>query len=200
MAIAGRGSFAEAQGSAAKADSGSVAALNPGDKISISVFQMPEISGEFLIDSEGKIAQPLYSTVVATDIGPDTLDSRVRQVVAKYQAHPTFVIRRLYHVGITGNVKQPGVYYVPGETTVADAVAIAGGVTPHGDPRRINLTRDGRATKVDISGASGGTALRTVQSGDQVTVVMREPPRDNIIAVLGYALGIAGIAAIIGSR
>jgi protein involved in polysaccharide export with SLBB domain len=71
-----------------------------------------------------------------------------------------------------GAVRNPGLYPVDATTTIADAVAVAGGATPVGDLDRIELVRNGRRLSVRLS---QGTRITdsAIQSGDQVFVPER---------------------------
>ena len=43
-------------------------------------------------------------------------------------------------IGVIGEVKKPGEYFLPQDATVADAISAAGGATESADPERLNLS------------------------------------------------------------
>ena len=139
--------------------------LNPGDKVQITVFRMPELSGEFLIASDGTISHPVYQSITVTGVPLDTVQERVRVTLLRLQTHPQFVLQALFRVAVGGEVRQPNLYSLPPETTIAQAVAQAGGVTPDGRLNHIQLMRDGTTYTVDLAHPAMALAQMRVHSG-----------------------------------
>ena len=52
--------------------------------------------------------------------------------------------------------KEPGLYDVDPTMTVADVVAMAGGVTPDGNSKRVELVRQGRRLPVSLRAVAPG--------------------------------------------
>ncbi len=57
----------------------------------------------------------------------------------------------LRRVRIMGAVNRPGLFPVDPTITVADALAMAGGATPLGDPDKLQVLRNGSRIDVDVS-------------------------------------------------
>jgi polysaccharide biosynthesis/export protein len=113
----------------AHAQSAEVVGFSPGDVVRISVWRQPELSGEFYIMSDGTIVHPLYRGVKVTGIPFTDVEARIRAILAEYEATPQFVIEPLLRIAVGGEVGTPNLYTVPPETTIAQAVALAGGPT-----------------------------------------------------------------------
>ena len=106
--------------------------LGSQDKINVTVFGEADLSGEFELDGEGKVALPLLGEVrlgnmtpreaermIASRLHPDyLLDPKVSIQVANYR--PFYIL---------GEVKSPGGYPFVNGMTVVQAVALAGGFT-----------------------------------------------------------------------
>lgn len=118
--------------------------LGSGDQIVVTVFGQEDLSGEFTLDGEGRIAMPLIGEVglsartlrqaeqlVVDHLQPDYLvNPRVSIQVANYR--PFYIL---------GEVKQPGSYAFVNGMTVVQAVAIAGGYTYRARQNRVSIQR-----------------------------------------------------------
>jgi polysaccharide export outer membrane protein len=103
-----------------------------GDKVKITVFNEPDMSGEFQVNSTGNIPLPLAGEVPAVN---KTIDELKKAVIAKlarkYVNNPRVSIEVTTYrpINVVGEVKNAGQYpYRPG-LTMSDVVAMAGGYT-----------------------------------------------------------------------
>lgn len=179
--------------------SGEGATLNPGDHVQIAVFRAPELSGDFAVGSDGTITHPLYHAVRVVGLTQPDVEARVRTVLSRLDANPQFVVQLLLRVSVGGEVTRPNLFNLPPETTVAQAVAQAGGATEQGRLDQVRLLRGGRVTLLDLT--QPGTAQDTpIRSGDQIVVDRRRSTFRDVIAPLGSVIaGIAGVASLIVS-
>jgi len=165
--------------------------LRPGDALRITVWREPDLSGRFTVSQDGTISHPLYQDIVAAGVDLPTLRARLRTLLAQYQAEPRFVIEPLLRVSVGGEVRQPSLYTLPPETSIAEAVALAGGATDRARLDRVHLLRGGREITVDLLSPHVGMAQARIRSGDQIYVdrsvsVFREyiAPAGSITAAL----------------
>lgn len=142
--------------------------LRPGDTVKITVWQRPELSGDFDVALDGTIVHPLYREIRVTGIPVEQVEERVRSFLSRLEASPNFVVQPLISVTVLGAVSQPDVYHVPAGATIARAVAMAGGVVEEGDPEDVKLIRNGSETKIDLRSPAG--AQVTLRSGDEIIV------------------------------
>jgi protein involved in polysaccharide export with SLBB domain len=169
-------------------------ALRPGDAIRISVWRKPEYSGEFTISYEGAITHPFYQQLRVTGMAVSDVRRVIGDHLAKFEAQPLFVVEPLLRVTVGGEVNRPGLYTLTPETSVAQAVAAAGGVAERGRSERVELFRDGRAIQVDLTQPEPGNAQMPIRSGDQIFVARRSAVfREFVLPVVS----IAGAAAAI---
>ncbi|HEY8257420.1 MAG TPA: polysaccharide biosynthesis/export family protein [Gemmatimonadales bacterium] len=162
---------AQAQGQA-PAPSGDV--LVTGDLVRITVWEKPELSGEFLVNPEGTLAHPLYQEVKVAGVPLSVAKQRLREfLAASYTKDPLIVVEPLLRVTVGGQVNAPNVYSVPRGTTITQAVALAGGATNEAKLSNTRVLRGGQIMKLDLTKADAAGAGQTVKSGDQVQVGRR---------------------------
>jgi polysaccharide biosynthesis/export protein len=180
------------------------AALNPGDVLRVTVWRKPELSGDFLIAADGTVSHPLFRNVRVTGIPMQAVESRVREFLVTLEANPQFVVEPLLRVAVSGEVRQPNVYTLRPETSLAQAVAMAGGPTERGRRDRLRLVRGNRELVVDLRRPNESGAGMLVQSGDQIVVEQRRALyRDvvgPVVSVLGATAAIVSVILYNGNR
>lgn len=144
--------------------------LNPGDVIHITVWGKPEYSGEFAIAGDGSIIHPLYREIEVAGLTPTAAEERIRTYLSRFEAMPQIIVAPQLRVSVGGEVRQPRLYMLPPETTIADAVALAGGGTERARLDRVRLFRGGEETTVDLTRPEAGLAQAPIRSGDQLFV------------------------------
>lgn len=171
-------------------------ALNPGDVVRITVWRKPELSGDFVIAGDGTVSHPLYRDIRVTGIPMEAVETRIRDFLSKLEANPQFVVEPLIRVAVSGEVRQPNLYTLRPETSLAQAVAMAGGPTERGRRDRLRLVRQNHEIVVDLRRPDQSGAGMLVLSGDQVVV---EQQRAVYRDVVGPMVSILGATAAIVS-
>ena len=143
--------------------------LSPGDKLRISTYGEPSLSGEFVISSAGTIGFPLIGTVQAA--GKDAQD--VQQAIATALADGfvndpkvSVEVANFRPVYILGEVNKPGEYPFAMGLTVRGAVAKADGFTYRANEKRVFIKRAGAPEEE----THRLTADIPVQPGDTVRI------------------------------
>ena len=120
--------------------------IAPMDTISVKVFKMPDLSGEYEVDLAGHISMPLIGEVRAYDLTTAQLDQALTSKLGeKYLQNPDVSVgiksstRR--NVTVDGAVNKAGSYAVNGPTTLMQAVAAAGGANEEANIRRVAVFR-----------------------------------------------------------
>ena len=120
--------------------------LTSADKVRIAVFGEDALSGEFVVNAEGKVALPLIGEVQAAGLTVAQLQDAVAQALSQgYLNQPRVTAQVLTYrpIYILGEVNRPGEYpYVP-DLTVLNVVATAQGFTYRANTRRIFVRRAG---------------------------------------------------------
>lgn len=140
--------------------------LGPGDKLRVTVFGEPYLSGEFIVSASSTISMPLIPTIpVGGATLPEAADLIEQALRAGFLGDPKIAVEVLEYrpFFVIGEVRNPGSFPYVADMTVLHAVAIAGGFTPRAAKRRIVIQRDGE----DIENVEHTTR---VQPDDIITV------------------------------
>jgi polysaccharide export outer membrane protein len=120
--------------------------IAPLDTLSIKVFKMADLTGDYEVDLTGKISMPLIGEVPAVELTTAELDQRLTAKLGeKYLENPDISVgiksstRR--NVTVDGSVGKSGSFAVNGPTTLIQVIAAAGGVSENGNPRRVAIFR-----------------------------------------------------------
>lgn len=134
-------------------DAPSAAALSssyriaPMDTLSIRVFGMPDLTGDYQVDLRGNVSMPLIGDVAALNLTPSELDGLLkRKYGEKYLENPDISVGIKQSAGrnitVDGAVTKGGMFPVIGPMTLMQAIAIAGGVDEEtANPRRVAIFR-----------------------------------------------------------
>jgi protein involved in polysaccharide export with SLBB domain len=144
--------------------------LGPNDRLRITVFGQPTLTGEYTLDGSGVLAFPLIGNVPAD--GSTTI--QLQQAIAA-KLEPDFLVnpnvsaeivtRRPFYV--IGEVQKPGNYPYVTDMTAVNAIAMAGGFTRRAKKNDFyirRLDKDGKMVRIE---ANSGTVL---QAGDTLEV------------------------------
>ena len=171
-------------------------ALQPGDKVRVSVWREPDLSGEFEVQPDGGVTFPKIGRIQVDRISTDSLTALI---IARYSVSlrdPSIQVTPLRRIVVSGSVRNAGFQYADPTVSVLGAVALAGGVTPDGDRGKIDLLRDGRDIAIKLSDAPA-LADSSVRSGDEILVPQRSWVERNVGLV---ASSITAIALIVAAR
>lgn len=166
--------------------------LHPGDAIRVMVWREEDLSGDFPVDDRGIVTLPLLGERNVEGVHPDTLRERLAADYREYIRNPSIDITVLRRVNILGEVGMPGLYPVDATISLSEALGLAGGITPNGNPEDIRLLRDGRVIQQDLDQASriGPTDIR---SGDQIFVGQKSWLSRNPGALVGSLIAAAAV-------
>jgi polysaccharide export outer membrane protein len=141
--------------------------IAPMDTVTVKVFKMPDLSGDYEVDLAGHISMPLIGEVSAYDLTTAQLDDALtRRLGEKYLENPDVSVgiksstRR--NVTVDGAVNKSGSFPVYGPTTLMQAIAAAGGTREDANARRIAIFRT-------IGGSRQAAAfdLTSIRRGEQ---------------------------------
>jgi polysaccharide biosynthesis/export protein len=107
--------------------------LSPGDRITVTVFGQPELSGDVLIDGAGAITIPLTDPIEVNGLTLLQCQKRISDRLADgILRKPAVSVRiaELRPLYVLGDVRQAGAYQFRSGSTVQSAVALAGGYGP----------------------------------------------------------------------
>jgi polysaccharide export outer membrane protein len=161
------------------------------------------MSGDFIVAPDGTITHPLYRAVRVGGVPFSTAESNVRAFLARFEQDPQFVLEPLVRVAVSGEVGRPQVFALRPETSIADAVAQAGGPSQFANRNRVRVLRrdpGGRERELSVSllDATGTAANIRVRSGDQIVVDRKKSVFRDIflpaLSVIGSAASVYLVA------
>jgi len=191
------------------------ASVSMGDTRSIRVFVLGEarFAGSYTISGLGTITSALFAAGGVRKVGSlrniqlkrhgelvrrlDLYDLLIRGDTTDdtklLQGDVVFVPPVGTTVSVDGEVRRPAIYETRDESTVADVLQLAGGLTPDADAAKAMLTRieaDQQRVVVTID-LSAGAKTGPVRNGDVLRVMRLRPTLDSGILVQGqvYAPG-----------
>ena len=170
--------------------------LRAGDAVRINVWRRPEFSGEFSIGDDGSITHPLYRAVRVFGIPMTAVEERLRSFLTQFDATPAFIVEPLLRVTLAGQIARPNVYTLPPRTTMAQAVAVAGGPTERGKLSAVQLVREGQSMMLDLTRPDATLTQMPIRSGDQILIT---PTRSVFREVIAPSMSVVGAVAAIVS-
>jgi polysaccharide biosynthesis/export protein len=125
-------------------------ALRPNDQIRIQVYNEPDITGDYQVDSAGYLSIPLAGRVKAAGLTASQLErsitSRLKGGILN-DPRVTIQVSTYAPIYIHGEVKKSGEFPFRPGLTVMDAVAAVGGFTYRADDSRAYVRRSGAAAE-----------------------------------------------------
>ncbi|MFH1359760.1 MAG: polysaccharide biosynthesis/export family protein [Candidatus Omnitrophota bacterium] len=118
--------------------------LGINDVIKIDVLRHPEVSGEYIINNEGKIQYEFVGDVKIIGLTKDEVSDNLIELLSKYVIDPEVTVKITGYnskvVYVIGEVGNPGKIYMRGDTiTVREALVQAGLPTLGASTRKCRL-------------------------------------------------------------
>ena len=137
---------------------------------------------------------PLLGEREVAGLDPTRLRDNLLADYKTYLQNPSIEVTILRRINIIGEVRSPGLYPLDATVSLADALALAGGITPTGDPNKIRLVRDNEviAEGIDQASVIGASDIR---SGDQIVVGQKSWLARNTAVILGSVIAASAIIA-----
>ncbi len=165
--------------------------LQPGDTISISVYQDSRLDRQLVIGPSGGISFPLAGQIRAGGMTPEALENELRNRLKDKFASGLDITVTLVsaskpeedlkpRIFVTGEVSRPGPYLLRQRTTLLQAIALSGGLGPFAARGRIQVRRTIRGEETvhffDYAAYEAGRDLTgniSLRAGDVIIVPER---------------------------
>jgi polysaccharide export outer membrane protein len=121
--------------------------IGPQDKLDITVFEVKDLSLTGVpVDADGQIILPLIGSVVAKGKTTSQLSHEIAaRLSEKYLQSPQVSVvvsdSASQKVTVEGEVKTPGVYKMPGRTTLMEVIAMGGGLGETANLHKVAIIR-----------------------------------------------------------
>ena len=121
--------------------------LYPGDEIEVATPTATELTRQLKVGPDGRISLPLLGHVMAADRTLSQLESDISTGYATQLRRPevevTLRLAGPLKVWVDGEVRNPGVFDMPGDIDAYQAVIMAGGALPSAKTQQAALIRRG---------------------------------------------------------
>ena len=154
--------------------------LGPEDQIRVSVWENTQLTLDLIVRPDGKISMPLIQDVTAEGQTAAELAAQIQRKLTAFIKEPQVSVIVLQinapKFYVMGSVVRPGTYPLRGETSVLQALSLAGGFTQFASPRSIKLIRNDAGKqvirKINYNEVidEGGEGNYLLKSGDTIVV------------------------------
>jgi len=148
--------------------------LSPGDVVQVLVWRQPDYGGDITVGADGNLLHPIYRDLEVAGLTVPEARREIESELSRYIEGAQVVVEPLFRVSVGGEVRQPGVYPMLRGTTVAEAVATAGGPSAAARLDQVRLLRGGTNYLLRLEAEellTFGELL--LMSGDQIMVERR---------------------------
>jgi polysaccharide export outer membrane protein len=168
--------------------------IGPGDRVNVTVWARPELSGAHVVGPDGDIQVTFLGSVRIADLTPDQASAKLTSALSEYYLGAYATITMLSYSGnsvtVLGHVAHPGLLTFSDDPTLLEVLARAG--TPQTDGKastdiaRCAIFRGkDRAIWIDLRPLYRGHDMALnlrMQRGDYVYV---PDPSDQLVYVMG---------------
>lgn len=156
--------------------------IGPEDVLEISVWRNTELSKIVTVRPDGKISLPLIGELKAAGVTPEELRVSIMEKLKEFQqavvASVIVQSANSYRIYVLGEVRLPGTYVLKTNTSVLQALALAGGFSQFSSKNKIIVIRkrtDGSDERLtfrfnDLVSPNDGAANPLLKPGDTIFV------------------------------
>lgn len=124
------------------------------DRLEMTVWQHPDVSGPLLVRNDGKVSVPLMGDIQAAGLTPTELAEKIRLALSDFISDPRVDIavtemRSQVASVIGGGVVRSGQIELQRNTRVIEAIAAMGGLTAFAKKRDIRILRNTEQGQVE---------------------------------------------------
>ena len=165
-----------------------------GDRIALMVQAESTLTDTFTVGSGPELILPPPTTgsLSLKGVLRSELQDKLTEYVGLFRNRPIVRAQALLRIAVQGEVARGGIYAVPADAQLADALMAAGGTTEYAKANQVTIARNGRAFWQGTAFDTDIDALG-LRDGDQIVVGSTRPGRgtDNL-RVAALIISIAG--------
>ncbi|MFN2100030.1 polysaccharide biosynthesis/export family protein [Altererythrobacter sp. MF3-039] len=152
--------------------------IGTGDLVSVDIYREPELSVEARpVDPSGQLVVPLIGAIDAAGMSGPQLSETITRKLAEYLVDPKVAVSvssATQTVAVEGSVNQPGIYQIPGKSSLIESIALARSPTRIADLDEVLVFRE-----IDGQRAAARFDLARIRAGlDPDPVIL---PGDRIV-------------------
>ncbi|MEA5448624.1 SLBB domain-containing protein [Leptolyngbya sp. CCNP1308] len=180
--------------------------LGAGDQVRISLFRLPDYSGDYEVQVDGSLNLALVGPVMVQGLTVDQatalISSRYSQVLRRPLVTLNILSRRPLVIGVAGEINRPGTYSLGSETypKLTELFELAGGITQSADLRNVQIRRqqNGQTQLItanlwDLVSAGDLNQDLTLRDGDSIIIPSTVVPLEEgpLLATSSFAADVA---------
>jgi protein involved in polysaccharide export with SLBB domain len=164
-----------------------------GDRIALMVQGEPTLTDTFVVGagSDLMLPPPTVGSVSLKGVLRSELEPKMSEYVGRFRTNAIVRAQPLLRLSIQGEVAKAGIYAVPADGQLADALMAAGGTTQFAKANRVTVERNGQPI---WQGSSFDTDLDAMglRDGDQIVVDSKRPGGTDALRMTALLVSIAG--------
>jgi polysaccharide export outer membrane protein len=129
--------------------------ISPGDVLDVRVYNEERLSVRGRVRVDGRITLPLLGDVVAVGKAPPQLAQEVQDRLKSFLQSPAVTIQvdetHPSNFSLVGEISRPGVFPLPPNTGLLEALAIGGGLTQYANPDTIFVLRKTMPQRIRVT-------------------------------------------------
>ncbi|MEP7308735.1 MAG: polysaccharide biosynthesis/export family protein [Acidobacteriota bacterium] len=147
--------------------------VGPNDVLNIAVFEQPQLTGKYLVQSDGMFTFPLLGRLKAGGLTMQVLENDLRDRLIKggFLKQPQVSVSvdqyRSQQIFVMGEVRQPGTLQFTGSMSIIEALARVGSTTERAGMEAVIL----RAPAGGAGAAPDAAAIARAQNANDANIV-----------------------------
>ena len=164
-----------------------------GDRIALDVQGEPTLTDTFVVGSgaELMLPAPTVGSLSLKGVLRSELQTKMTEYVARFRNNAVVRAQPLLRLSIQGEVAKAGIYAVPADGQLADALMAAGGTTQFAKANKVTITRNGEKVAETAAFDTDLDALN-LRDGDQIVVDSKRPGGTDTLRITALIVSIAG--------
>jgi protein involved in polysaccharide export with SLBB domain len=166
--------------------------LRPGDRLTVT---LRDTVHTVTIRTDGRAVLPVIGPLAVAGLGPTAAEDSVTRAYAAFSRRVDLQVTALRRVTVQGSVQRADVFYVDATIGLAEALALAGGITEDGHRGKVDLFRAG-ALLGRYDSRTPATLDVPLRSGDLILVRQRSWWARNPAILVSLATSLVTIVAL----
>ena len=170
--------------------------FQPSDALQLDVHNMPQFTGTFTLDRQKNLVLPTIDPISLQGVLYSEAEEAIQTGLAVYIRNPQVRVVVTKRIAIIGGIASPGFYDIPPETTVSQAIMLAGGPAGNAKLNQAEFRRMGDSY-TDPYGQLAFTNVSLVELGVQSGDELYVPPSGSGLTTAKILGGIATAAGLV---
>ena len=119
--------------------------VGPFDELTVTVFNVPDVSGDVTADAQSRVSVPLAGTIEAAGLTQNQLAERIADNLSSSLRYPHVTVNiqdaKSRTITVDGQVKDPGVYEARSNLSLMRAIATAKGTSEDANEKDVVVFR-----------------------------------------------------------